>query len=103
MRLLLSYGASTTSGKEPFIFDAIDAMDIDIIPSMVQAGADCNISLVLDKEDKHTRRLPSSRSTHRISAADIIYLSIYSQQKIQHQRLSSQNDPNHKLLTTGRC
>ena len=73
MRLLLSYGASTTSGKEPFIFDAIDAMDIDIIRSMVQAGADYNISLVLDKEDKHTRRLPSSRSTHRSSAADIIY------------------------------
>ena len=71
MRLLLSYGASTISGKEPFIFEAIDAMDIDITPSMVQAGADCNILLVLDKEDKHTRHLPSSRSTHRSSAADI--------------------------------
>ncbi|CAF9930044.1 MAG: hypothetical protein ALECFALPRED_004507 [Alectoria fallacina] len=63
VRLLLEYGASVTAGKVPFIFDAIDAMDLDILKTLVQTGADCNISMMLsedERERRYTTHFPGS-------------------------------------------
>ena len=71
-RLLISYGASVTAGELPFMFDAVAAMDVDVIRSMVQAGADCNVSLVLDWGEKDLSSLKNYRPSHR-SDTDVIY------------------------------
>ena len=40
--LLLEHGANGTVGKRPFLFDAIEAMNSDIVSLLVHSHADCN-------------------------------------------------------------
>ena len=41
--VLLKHGADPTLGKKPFIFDVIDANNIDVLRLLVESGADCNV------------------------------------------------------------
>lgn len=44
LHLLIDYGANVIAGKKPFIFDAIDSMNLGIVSLLVQMGTDRNIS-----------------------------------------------------------
>ncbi|KAK4693737.1 hypothetical protein P7C71_g3715, partial [Lecanoromycetidae sp. Uapishka_2] len=74
MRLLLEHGAGTTVGKEPFIFDAINAMNVSIIDCLLEKGADCNIQLMIDEDDQDMPLIRNkTRPTHAGDAADVVY------------------------------
>ena len=52
VRLLVEHGANPILGKRPFIFDAIEAMDLVVITILVESGVDCNIQVHLENEDE---------------------------------------------------
>ncbi|KAG8530717.1 uncharacterized protein KY384_004074 [Bacidia gigantensis] len=48
-RLLLRYGASTSVGEFPFIFNAIHHLDCDIVADILRSGADPNVAIPFKK------------------------------------------------------
>ncbi len=60
-RLLIEHGADVTAGARPFIFDAVVAMDVDMISFLVRSGIDCNAPRLLDTEE-----IQRGRSRRRI-------------------------------------
>ncbi len=52
VRLLVEYGADPMLGRKPFIFDAIEAMDLDTIRTLIESGIHCNIQCQSEKEDE---------------------------------------------------
>ena len=52
VRLLVEHGANPMLGKKPFIFDAIEAMDLDTIRILIESGVDCNIQCQPEEEDE---------------------------------------------------
>ena len=49
--LLIRYGANISAGKRPYIFDAIESMDLETVDLLIDMNADCNVRPTPDKLD----------------------------------------------------